>query len=111
MRDGSGEGPRIAISAPRPAVSEKRQPLSRCPRSKFCRVNHLLAFEFYRVYINFEGALKMRNLDSRIKKIVRDTLSHEFDRIRILEVKIHKDVDSDGDDVLRIDVIFEGQPK
>jgi len=46
-----------------------------------------------------------------IKRIVTETLKRDFDRIRILNIEIHEDVDSDGDDVLRIDVIFQGAPQ
>jgi hypothetical protein len=52
----------------------------------------------------------MRNLES-IRKAVTETLSNQFNGIRILEVRVHEDVDSGEDDVLRIDVIFEGASK
>jgi hypothetical protein len=52
----------------------------------------------------------MRDLDS-IKQAVMVTLTEEFDHLRILDVQIHEDRDVDGDDVLRINVIFEGAPK
>jgi hypothetical protein len=52
----------------------------------------------------------VRNL-SLIKRIVTQTLRREFDRVRILDVEIHEDVDFDGEDVLRINVIFAGTPK
>jgi hypothetical protein len=52
----------------------------------------------------------MRKLAS-IKRIVTQTLRRDFDHIRILDVEIQEDVDSDGEDVLRINVIFEGTPK
>jgi hypothetical protein len=55
-------------------------------------------------------AVEMRNLES-IRRIVTDTLSSRFDRIRIVDVRIREDVDSDGDELLRIDVIFDGAPK
>lgn len=47
----------------------------------------------------------------RIEKAVKETLSSHFDHIHILDINIRKDVDADGDDVLRIDVVFEGSPK
>ena len=46
-----------------------------------------------------------------IKKAVKETLAGHFDSIRILKIDVKKDVDADGDDLLRIDVIFEGSPK
>jgi len=52
----------------------------------------------------------MRNFDT-IRNVVRDTLSNDFDHIRIIDVRVCDDVDSDGSDVLRIDIIFEGDPK
>ena len=52
----------------------------------------------------------MRDL-SAIKQIVTDTLSGDFDQIRILDVRVHEDQDTDGNAVLQIEVIFEGAPK
>jgi hypothetical protein len=52
----------------------------------------------------------MRDLDA-IRNVVLSTLEEDFDHIRILDVDINEDVDIDGDEVLRIDVIFEGAPK
>jgi hypothetical protein len=49
----------------------------------------------------------MHKLES-IKKIVTETLRAQFNRIKILDVQVHEDVDLDGDEVLRIDVVFEG---
>jgi hypothetical protein len=49
----------------------------------------------------------LRSFDP-IKNVVRDTLSNDFDHIRIVDVRVRDDVDSDGSDVLRIDIIFEG---
>jgi hypothetical protein len=53
---------------------------------------------------------EVRNLTS-IKRIVTRTLQRDFDHIRILDVEVHEDVDFNGEDVLRINVIFEGTPK
>jgi hypothetical protein len=49
----------------------------------------------------------MRDLNS-IRKIVIETLARQFAHVPVLDVQVHEDVDSDGDEVLRIDVIFEG---
>jgi hypothetical protein len=46
-----------------------------------------------------------------ISRIVRDLLTRDFDHIKIIDVKVHRAVDSDDAAVLRIDVIFEGAPK
>lgn len=52
----------------------------------------------------------MQKLQS-IKKIVRETLAGHFDHIRILEIDVQKDTDADGDDVLKINIVFEGSPR
>lgn len=48
---------------------------------------------------------------TKIEKIVRDSLSGHFDHIRILKIDVQKDVNADGDKVLRIFVVFEGSPR
>ena len=57
----------------------------------------------------------MRNLaDARlgdIKRVVKDTLSADFESVRILDVSVHSDLDTDGDEILRIEVLFDGKPK
>jgi len=50
----------------------------------------------------------MRNLSS-IKAMVEDTLLR--DRIPVVDVRIVEEVDWEGDEVLRIDVIFDGSIK
>lgn len=52
----------------------------------------------------------MRDLKS-IKQVVTDTLAEEFDRVHIIDVQVHEDMDVGGDEILRINVIFEGAPK
>ncbi|HET7413546.1 MAG TPA: hypothetical protein VFJ18_12890 [Pararhizobium sp.] len=47
----------------------------------------------------------------QIAEIVSDTLRADFDKARILDVRVFSDEDSDGDDVLRIEVVFEGAQK
>lgn len=46
-----------------------------------------------------------------VRKMVKDTLSADFESVRIIEVEVTDDFDSDGDEVLRIDVVFEGRPR
>lgn len=53
---------------------------------------------------------KMRNTDN-IAKLVRESLAPDFNKVKIIEVIVHDEVDSDGEAVLRVDVIFEGTPK
>jgi hypothetical protein len=48
---------------------------------------------------------------SEIEEVVADTLRDDFDNIKILNVKVFRDEDSDGDEILRIDVVFEGSRK
>ena len=48
---------------------------------------------------------------NEIKRLISATLQVDFEDVRILEVRVRDDVDSDGDDILIIDVVFEGQPK
>jgi len=47
----------------------------------------------------------------RIERIVRDALTRDFDNVEILSIGILEDEDTDGEDVLRIDVIFQGASK
>lgn len=49
----------------------------------------------------------MRNLAS-VKRAVKETLSRQFSHVRVSDVRVREDTDSDGDDVLRIEVIFDG---
>jgi hypothetical protein len=54
------------------------------------------------------GCIHMRNLSS-IKAMVEETLLR--DRIPVVDVRIVEEVDWEGDEVLRIDVIFAGSVK
>lgn len=47
----------------------------------------------------------------KIKAVIEQTLAADFNAVKITKIKVHKDVDLDGDDVLRVDVVFEGAPK
>lgn len=49
----------------------------------------------------------MRDLAS-VKQAVKETFSRLFNHVHVSEVRIREDIDSDGDEVLRIDVIFDG---
>ncbi len=46
-----------------------------------------------------------------ISKVVLETLDSDFNNIEILNVKVHSDVDFEGDDILRIEVVFKGDSK
>lgn len=47
----------------------------------------------------------------KIAKVVKDTLAADFDKVKILEVKVRDELDSDGEKILRVYVIFEGAAK
>ena len=53
----------------------------------------------------------MRRDLEEVRRVVLDTLSHDFENVRIMDVDVADDVDEDGDAVLRINVVFLGQPK
>jgi hypothetical protein len=52
----------------------------------------------------------MKNMD-KIAKMVRATLAADFDKVKILDVQVRSDRDSEGERILRVYVIFEGAPK
>jgi hypothetical protein len=52
----------------------------------------------------------MRDMKN-IAKIVQDVLAIDFENIKVLKVQVRDDVDADGEEVLRVDVFFEGSPK
>lgn len=47
----------------------------------------------------------------KIAKVVKKTLAADFDKVKILDVMVKKALDSDGQEILHISVIFEGAPK
>jgi hypothetical protein len=52
----------------------------------------------------------MRDLTS-VKQAVSETFSHLFSHVRVCEVRVREDTDFDGEDILRIDVIYDGTVK
>jgi hypothetical protein len=52
----------------------------------------------------------MRDLE-KIAKVVRTALAADFKSARIVDVRVLEDVDFDGSEILRIDVLFEGTPQ
>ncbi|QYO75332.1 hypothetical protein [Devosia salina] len=46
-----------------------------------------------------------------LQKIIEDTITKDFDNIKILSVNVARDVDFEGDEVLKIEVVFEGTRK
>lgn len=54
----------------------------------------------------------MRHFDyEAIAKAVSDTLSKDFRIIKIVNVNVTSDIDCDGEQVLRIEVVFDGALK
>ena len=47
--------------------------------------------------------------EKKIAEVVKDTLSATFDKVKILQVTVISD--ADDDDVLNIEVVFDGVPK
>jgi hypothetical protein len=52
----------------------------------------------------------MRNLAS-VKQAVNETFSRLFSHVRVIDVRVREDTAFYGDDILRIDVIYEGAVK
>lgn len=48
---------------------------------------------------------------SKIKKIVESVLADKFDGIEIVAINVKADIDEDGDDVITINVVFDGTKK
>jgi len=46
-----------------------------------------------------------------VSSLVMETLKNDFVEVKILDVGVTSDVDFDGDDILRIEVVFEGSSK
>ena len=53
---------------------------------------------------------KKRDLPA-ISKVILETLRADFENIEIVDVMVDEDVDFDGDEILRIEVVFHGKPK
>jgi hypothetical protein len=49
----------------------------------------------------------MRDM-KKIAKVVKETLAIDFGNVRIIDVRVQDEQDSDGDAVLRVEVVFEG---
>ncbi len=57
------------------------------------------------------GAILKKIDTRRIAQLVADTLSKRFADIQIVKVDVEPDFDRDGDDILRIRVVFNGSLK
>jgi hypothetical protein len=49
--------------------------------------------------------------ESEIERIVKETLSDDFEDIKILDISASQEFDSEGNEMVRIDVVFEGSAK
>jgi hypothetical protein len=49
--------------------------------------------------------------DPEIERIVKETLSDDFEDIKILDISTTQEFDSEGNELVRIDVVFEGSAK
>lgn len=45
-----------------------------------------------------------------ITKAIEATLASDFKNVKVLRVTVDRDVDFDGDQILNIEVVFEGKP-
>lgn len=56
--------------------------------------------------------MRNKKMDMReIAEVVQKTLAADFNKVKILEVRVEEALDSDEQKILRIKVIFEGAPK
>jgi hypothetical protein len=46
----------------------------------------------------------------KLTKIVEDTIAEEFDNVRFLAVKVALGHDADGDEILRVKLLYDGAP-
>jgi hypothetical protein len=54
----------------------------------------------------------VKNFDSdQVAALVADTLGRHFQNIKIIHVDVERDRDRDGEDILRIKVVFDGVVK
>jgi hypothetical protein len=47
----------------------------------------------------------------KVADIVADVLGRDFEKVKILKVNVTPDQDRDGNDILRIQIVFEGSLK
>lgn len=46
-----------------------------------------------------------------VSRVVTEAITADFEKVKILNVKVERDIDFDGDDILKIVVVFEGTRK
>lgn len=55
---------------------------------------------------------KVQKLDlDLLKKMVKKTLSERFDQVSVFKIDMQEEIDSSGDKILRVNVVFEGAAK
>ena len=78
---------------------------NRCPLVVYLRVKGFHTCTLWRVD-------NLRKFDpDRVAGIVTKTLNRDFENIKIIDVNVAEEVSGDGDDILRIEVVFEGTLK
>lgn len=59
--------------------------------------------------VSKKSAPPVKKFDPKeVAEVVAKTLSDNFEDIKIIDVNVVRDVDRDGDDVLKIEVVFDG---
>jgi hypothetical protein len=54
----------------------------------------------------------MKQIDAKqIERLITETLRRYFENIEIIAVHVAQDLDQDGEEMLRVDVVFEGDLK
>jgi hypothetical protein len=69
-----------------------------------------LVTEYFGVSNTDRQEIGMRDL-TPVKQAVNETFSRLFSHVRVCDVQVREDTDFDGEDILRIDVIYEGVAK
>ncbi|GLH77415.1 hypothetical protein SSBR45G_23230 [Bradyrhizobium sp. SSBR45G] len=53
--------------------------------------------------------MSLSGVDQRIEKAVRETMTDQFRSVKVRDVNIKPDTDQFGEDVLHIDVVYDGK--
>jgi|HubBroStandDraft_2_1064218.scaffolds.fasta_scaffold765085_1 hypothetical protein len=79
---------------------------------KLCACNPFVRLYVVEKSLRCIERFRIKQLRDRtsITKAVFETLSRQLDAVKILDVKLNEDIGPEGEDVLRIEVIYEGDP-
>lgn len=82
----------------------------------YTKISCLVNGAFRQYALPSRGRLVRKEMDEfaqikLIQKAISETLSADFDNVKILDVSVDRDVDFDGDEILKVDIIFEGTPR